>query len=724
MNEAARQNISFEEFELDTVHHRLLRKGKPVALYSKTFKLLAFLVENSGRVLSKDEILEAVWEGQIVEEANLSVQISTLRKVLEEKKDSPRFLVTVPGMGYKFVADINQSAGEIIIEKQKFSRISVEQEVIHSENSDKIGKFLNRNKIFLVGGAVSVLILLVGTFGFYRNSNLKKSAVPFETAKLKRLTNSGLIECVAISPDGKYLAYVLSGSHGNSLRLSQIGTASDLEILPPKRKIYWGLTFSPDGKYIYFNLFSAENIDAELYRVPSLGGIEEKIPNVSSGGITFSPDGKRIAFVQSNSGEGYNLLTISDTDGQNRQVVAKKDYPNTFYSEGHTISWSPDGNIIACLINRFEREANYTEIIGINPEDGSQLPLGEKHWFEVTGINWLKDGTGLIISAKDKPAADTQVWFQPFPSGEPRKITNDLNQYSEVNTALNGEALAAIQTNTVNGIFVGETGKNEFTEIASEVGDLNPVVWTPDGEIIFRSSKDGVSNLWKIKADGSNRQQITVDAEVDSRGLCVSPDGKYIVFVSRRSGKSNIWRTDSGGKNLTRLTDGEADAYPVCSPDNETVVFQRGIFSEPRLWKIPLKGGNAEQLTIFSAKWSAISGGGEKIAYFKMLEDKWRFGFITNKGEKLPQILDVPKNHRENKVLWTENDNALFYIGADGGVGNIWIFRFDGKAPEQITNFTTHRLADFSVSKDGKNLAVVRSRSFSDAVLIENISTP
>src|SRR6188768_1562301 len=109
MNSEEQQVISFAEFELDTEHRRLLRNGNPLELYAKTFDLLAFLVERNGKLVSRDEILEKVWEGQFVEDTNLSVQISALRKALGEKKNAPRFLITVPGKGYKFVADLNSN---------------------------------------------------------------------------------------------------------------------------------------------------------------------------------------------------------------------------------------------------------------------------------------------------------------------------------------------------------------------------------------------------------------------------------------------------------------------------------------------------------------------------------------------------------------------------------------------------------------------------------------
>src|SRR5215210_7825420 len=107
MNEQDTDHIAFAEFELDRAHRKLYRDGQPVAIYAKAFDLLEFLIANNSSVVSKDEILESVWPDQFVEESNLSVQVSALRKALGEKADNPRFLITIPGKGYKFVADVH-----------------------------------------------------------------------------------------------------------------------------------------------------------------------------------------------------------------------------------------------------------------------------------------------------------------------------------------------------------------------------------------------------------------------------------------------------------------------------------------------------------------------------------------------------------------------------------------------------------------------------------------
>jgi TolB-like protein/DNA-binding winged helix-turn-helix (wHTH) protein/Flp pilus assembly protein TadD len=97
----------FGEFQLDPANHLLSRRdGTPVSLTSRVFDTLVFMVEHHGLVLDKERLMEAVWSDSIVEENNLAQSISKLRQVLGEKPGTHRFIVTVPGRGYRFAADV------------------------------------------------------------------------------------------------------------------------------------------------------------------------------------------------------------------------------------------------------------------------------------------------------------------------------------------------------------------------------------------------------------------------------------------------------------------------------------------------------------------------------------------------------------------------------------------------------------------------------------------
>lgn len=733
-----RQIYKFDKFQLDTANRRLRRDGTPVPLPAKAFDLLEMLLENNGRLVGKEEFLSRVWHDQFVEEANLTVNISAIRKALGENKNNPQYIETVPGYGYRFAAEVLSIDGEdLLIETQTLSRITIEKEEIAEEETrkkreevEKISTLPNvlpspprlasGSKVAIIGGFAVLLVLAFGVFQYF---NLKKASIPFEKIKFTRLTNSGKVSGAAVSPDGKYIAYVLGESEGNSLWMQQVGTASNVRLLPPVKAQIWELSFTPDGSHIFYSLFAADNADPQWFRISSLGGISEKIPNINACFISFSPDGKRIAYAQSDSAAGQNYLVIADADGGNQQRIAAKNQPNTFESNAPVVAWSPDGETIACLVNQFEADASYSSIVAINTRDGSERLLSEQRWYDLFSIEWLRNGSGLLISASDKVSGSNQIHFLSYPEGAARQITNDLNQYESLSATADGESFVSIETNTVNGIYIGEAGPdaNEFEEIISETGALYPFVWTPDGKIIYRSNKDGVSNLWTMDADGSNRRQLTTNAQVDSRGLCISPDGKYLVFGSWRNGKSNLWRVTADGENLTQLTNGEVDVYPSCSPDNRTIVYQKGLHSRQMLWKVPLEGGEPVQLTEFSARWNAVSTDGSRISYFFMADNKWRFGIISSEGGSMLQHLDVPATLKGSVTRWSPDDQSLFYISTVGSVGNIWSLPLDGSPIKPLTNFKSHSIDNFAFSPDKKRLAVARSSTFSDVVLINNV---
>src|ERR1044072_4219426 len=100
------QFYRFDEFLIDVRKQVLLRAGKPITLNAKAFQLLLALVTSDGHQLSKDELMQVVWHDQIVEENNLAVHIYNLRKILGERKDEHRYIMTIPGVGYRFVAAV------------------------------------------------------------------------------------------------------------------------------------------------------------------------------------------------------------------------------------------------------------------------------------------------------------------------------------------------------------------------------------------------------------------------------------------------------------------------------------------------------------------------------------------------------------------------------------------------------------------------------------------
>src|SRR5215471_19508517 len=121
-------SYEFDDFTVDLARRRLLRDNRPVHLKPKAFDLLVALVESRGRVVTKEELLERVWPNQFVEEGNLTVHMSAVRKALGDRKGEARFVETIPGRGYSFLRRLDEAGDNVVIEQHTISRVVVEEE--------------------------------------------------------------------------------------------------------------------------------------------------------------------------------------------------------------------------------------------------------------------------------------------------------------------------------------------------------------------------------------------------------------------------------------------------------------------------------------------------------------------------------------------------------------------------------------------------------------------
>jgi TolB-like protein/DNA-binding winged helix-turn-helix (wHTH) protein/Flp pilus assembly protein TadD len=161
----------FGPYLLDPGEHALLRGAEIVPLTPKAFDLLLVLVERQGRLVEKDELLKVVWPDSFVEEANLSYTVSAIRKALGDGEEGQKYIATVPKRGYRFVAPVAISAGQL--EATAGLQPSGEREISASGGPLDTGSrvrgafaLLNRHKIFAATGAV--LLLALGVIGLQR----------------------------------------------------------------------------------------------------------------------------------------------------------------------------------------------------------------------------------------------------------------------------------------------------------------------------------------------------------------------------------------------------------------------------------------------------------------------------------------------------------------------------------------------------------------------------
>lgn len=183
MNDTSTHIYEFGPFRVDALRRRLLRQGNQVRLPAKAFEILLVLLEAKGRLVKKDELMQRVWPDTVVEENNLTVNISALRRSLSESPGEHRYVVTVPGRGYQFVAEVRQLRGERSREsEQELSNQVAEISAVAQSNgaasqtssfsrAEGIGGKMNRHKqrVLLLLAPVLAIAIVVSYFAYSRH---------------------------------------------------------------------------------------------------------------------------------------------------------------------------------------------------------------------------------------------------------------------------------------------------------------------------------------------------------------------------------------------------------------------------------------------------------------------------------------------------------------------------------------------------------------------------
>ncbi|MCA1600778.1 MAG: DUF5050 domain-containing protein [Acidobacteria bacterium] len=386
------------------------------------------------------------------------------------------------------------------------------------------------------------------------------------------------------------------------------------------------------------------------------------------------------------------------------------------------VAWSPNGELIACLDGSFTG-GFHMRVVEVRVADGTEKPVASRNWFGVTRVVWLKDGSGLLVTAAEESVSPTQIWYVSYPEGEARRVTNDSNHYRDLSLTTDSRTLVSVQRSRLVTMWIAPNGDSaRATQITSGVGWTYGLAWIPDNRIVYSTMASGKLDLWSMGSDGANKTQLTNDAGSNYHPA-VSSDGRYIFFSSSRTGPFNIWRMDTDGNNPKQLTDGASDIYPYPTPDGHWLIYQRGGGGggKPTLWKVPVDGGHAVQITDANFSVPVVSPDGKMIAcrYLDETNNTQKIAIIPSDGGPPVRVFNIPI-HPWQRIRWTHDGSALTYADVRSGISNIWSQPLDGGPPRQVTDFRADQIFSYDWSHDGKQLACERGVETNDVVLISD----
>ena len=697
-------------------------EGKPVDARSDVFSL--------GVVLYEMATGRRPFEGD--------TSISTITAILRDQPDSvtelnprlPRHLGRVirramakePDRRYQTALDLRNELEELDREMR-----TGELEVDPSAIAETPMEQKKSRLVPILGGLVALLLFAVGYLAFRGDRDPTSRAdgpvaeEPGVALQIRRLTNTGDSSAAAISPDGKRVVHVVDHAGEQSLWLRQVSTESNVQIVPPAAVRYRMLAFSTDGESIYFSrqLVGSE-ITTGLFHIPVLGGQETLIAH-GIGAFSLSPDGSRLAYYLFDEETPADVhLAVSNTDGTEQQILVTKSRPQEILTGKP--SWSPSGGTIVfgsgSIADGFVAWLEQIEI-----DSGEVSRLGDREWSAVHDLDWLSDGSALLMEGSYQMFTSRQLWWIGYPGGSPRRITNDLNNYNSVSLSADGVSLVSVVTESQSDLWrIDTSDEGQSLRLGNWTGSENGAFGlapTPDGRIVFTAgSASGAVHLWVANPDGTALRRLTSGDRVE---MLPSVCGDAVIFNSSSEGRFvSLWRVGLDGSGLAPLTKDALDYFPTCSAESPWLYFASWRSAPPSVWKQPIDGGSAERVTgddVLYQRHPALSPDGRILAVETALPGMGQPEYWIEDLKSGEKILEIPV-HDSAELAWHPDGDAVAVSRIDKGVENLWRYPLDGGDPEQLTFFEDQEIWSAVWLPDGKTIILSRGTESSDVVLL------
>ena len=671
------ENLSqsqFGPFLIDVQERVLRRDGEAVPLTPKAFDVLAALVAQPGRLVSKQELLDKVWPDTFVEESNLTYNVFALRKALGDAADNGQYIETVPKRGYRFAAaltPVNARAGGQPLAREVPDATPPQvapaparpryQTMADLPSSRVPRRLFDISRRWTIAAAA----LLVAVAYFVAQSWRASSNEPMRALPLTSMT--GVVRSPSLSPDGTHVVFTWTGEKQDNpdLYVQQVGADGYVRLTTDPGNDY-SPSWSPDGRKIAFLRRGPDGGRSEVRTIGPLGGPERKVADIQPRlafyrptSLAWCPDSTCVVATDTSGDDKPDgLFVISLDTGEKRPLTSPPvtNPPRRALDADPAIS--PDGRSLI-----FRRDAT--------PFSGEFYRLGLKEHVMPDGEpvrltstlsagkpSWMPDSREFLFAARGG------LWrLDAFRGGIPTRLP-----------------------------FVGQDGQA-------------PVVSrTSDGRrrlVYVRSFADG--NIWRVDtaAAGAPASSPPVPAIGSTRfdGIPnLSPDGQRVAFLSNRSGESEIWVSAPDGSNAVQVTSmAVLPGFPRWSPDGQSIVFHGDPRARPDVLVVPARGGKPTNLTahLLNAGFPSFSRDGQWI-YFKIVQSQeGRIWKIPAAGGNAVQVT----GNAGTVAIESHDGRDLYYVSAADRPGSLWRLPLAGGDPIKLLDGIV--LGNFDVVEGG-----------------------
>jgi Tol biopolymer transport system component/DNA-binding winged helix-turn-helix (wHTH) protein len=711
MSNRINQIYEFGDFRLDPDERLLLRQGRPISLTPKAFETLLALVQQSGHVIEKEELLRHVWTDTVVEEVNLARNIWTLRKALGENNGDHRYIETVPKVGYRFVVPVTQRAGEaspLLIQRRVRAHIVSEEVevpdiVTTSRGTEPLLPAMERK----MGWTALIALTLIGLVSTIVGVWLwRHRSPPFKAETGFALLTDGQQDDNTPYWNARgeiYFTRYFSNVRIETWEMNADGTNQHRANTEIKSLVIG--RFSPDGKRV---VFRKDNDNQTVYLADADGANEIALPFVT-GNMDWAPDGSRFTYEVRTGTHSAQIFLYTIKSHQNLALTDNQ-------SLNADPSFSPDGNQIVFVSDR-DKNAN----IYVMQIDGSNLRrLTDDQYFDNYPV-FSPDGTEVAFQS-NREDEHVEVYLKNLNDNTPpRRIT-----HSSSGMGIGPKCWSRDGTQML--FYMDRNGKGQIV-LADIDPPLQPVLSDDTADLNYpRPSADGKQILYEARTSehraelrltdlGNRRTRTIFKTEPDyPANLRLapdwSPDNSLIAFSLRINGNSEIVSIKPDGSGLKNLTNHPlADSSPVFSANGNEIVFVRDNYGRAQLYRMDLNGENQRRVTDKSGyeMTPAFSRDGGYLAFAGDREGHGLDIFLLDLNNSNAERVVAARRYHDSSPAFSPDGKRIAFVATSDENPEVYVVNSDGTGLFRLTHTKADEMEP-QFSRDGKALLFAANR--------------
>jgi Tol biopolymer transport system component/DNA-binding winged helix-turn-helix (wHTH) protein len=758
----------FADIEVREREFSIAKAGEVLPVEPKAFRVLLFLLRTPHRLITKDELLDAVWTDCEVSENSLTRSIALLRRLLGDDTRNPRYIATVPTVGYRFLCDVET-------EEDRFSSTSpaprsnglagphngsapdrpTQTPAVHAHPSDptaaaqrtavdqaeeKLGAPSTPDRRRSYRGrlygliAAALLLAFAGPLAWRgaKNRDLpahqRQAAVAGSSKDLRivPLTNlPGAVADPSFSSDGEKIAFIWYGENPGKgdVYVQLVGGEKPLRLTHTASGFTCCADWSPDGRRIAFG--RCDDNGGGVFTVPALGGPERKLTEVEcpfgdAGYPKWIEDGKALLLVDRCVPAGpRGIMVFSLETGEKRCLAAPP--PSSNFGDSSPVL-SPDQKTVAFLSGS---TVGTPELFTLALSGGDPRQLTHQG---TAGFNpmWSSDGQRILFDSTRSGLL--RVWQVPAAGGavKPEMVYPGTGSLSR-----DGRRLAYVDPPGFLGrslviwrLALSGPGGRILSQgrVQSSDGGNNAPQPSPDGrQIVFESCRTGRCEIWKSDTDGSDPLQLTFFDKGFPGTPRWSSDGKWIAFDHHPERYSQIYLIDSEGRNLHTVTSGNyQNVVPSWSRDGAAIYFASNRTGTWQVWRRKLATEEETQVTHYGG-FAAFESYDGKSLYYSRFDGGGIWSMPVGGGDE-GQVTDAL--HRGYWGDFAVTEKGIYLLDSDAiPKPTIKFYNFQSRLLTPVFQLPDDPVpweANLAASRDGRTVLFAQGIQHNSITMAEN----